>query len=245
MLIIPAIDLKDGQCVRLKQGLMEDTTVFSDDPCEMAARWINEGARRLHLVDLNGAFEGKPMNAGCINQIARKFPDLPIQIGGGIRDVDTANAYIEAGVSYLIIGTMAVTKPQFVSDLCEKFPGKVIVGLDANNGLVATDGWANQTDIHVIELSKKFEQDGVSSIIYTDIARDGMMLGVNVSATSELALNTTIPIIASGGITNLDDIAALLKNAHHGIIGAITGRAIYEGSLDFADAQRMSDIYDS
>ena len=245
MLIIPAIDLKDGQCVRLRQGLMEDTTVFSDDPCEMAARWINEGARRLHLVDLNGAFEGKPVNAECVHQITRNFPDLPVQIGGGIRDIDTANTYIEAGVSYLIIGTMAVTHPQFVSDLCKEFPGKVIVGLDANNGLVATDGWANQTDLHVIELSKKFEQDGVSSIVYTDIARDGMMLGVNVSATSELAINTTIPIIASGGITNLDDIAALLKNAHHGIIGAITGRAIYEGSLDFADAQRMSDIYDS
>ncbi len=245
MLIIPAIDLKDGQCVRLKQGLMEDTTVFSDDPCEMAARWINEGARRLHLVDLNGAFEGKPVNAECVHQITKEFPHLPIQIGGGIRDIDTANAYIEAGVSYLIIGTMAVTHPQFVSDLCNEFPGKIIVGLDANNGLVATDGWAKKTDLHVIELSKKYEQDGVSSIIYTDIARDGMMLGVNVSATSELALNTTIPIIASGGITNLDDIAALLKNAHHGIIGAITGRAIYEGSLDFTDAQRMSDIYDS
>ncbi len=245
MLIIPAIDLKDGQCVRLRQGLMEDTTVFSDDPCEMAARWINEGARRLHLVDLNGAFEGKPVNAECVHQITRNFPDLPVQIGGGIRDIDTANAYIEAGVSYLIIGTMAVTHPQFVSDLCKEFPGKVIVGLDANNGLVATDGWANQTDLHVIELSKKFEQHGVTSIVYTDIARDGMMLGVNVSATTELAINTTIPIIASGGITNLDDIAALLKNAHHGIIGAITGRAIYEGSLDFSDAQRMSDIYDS
>ena len=245
MLIIPAIDLKDGQCVRLRQGLMEDTTVFSDDPCEMAARWINGGARRLHLVDLNGAFEGKPVNAECIHQITRNFPDLPVQIGGGIRDIDTANAYIEAGVSYLIIGTMAVTHPQFVIDLCKEFPGKVIVGLDANNGLVATDGWANQTDLHVIELSKKFEQNGVSSIVYTDIARDGMMLGVNVSATTELAINTTIPIIASGGITNLDDIAALLKNAHHGIIGAITGRAIYEGSLDFSDAQRMSDIYDN
>ena len=245
MLIIPAIDLKDGQCVRLRQGLMEDTTVFSDDPCEMAARWINEGARRLHLVDLNGAFEGKPVNAECVHQITKNFPDLPVQIGGGIRDIDTANTYIEAGVSYLIIGTMAVTHPQFVSDLCKEFPGKIIVGLDANNGLVATDGWVNQTDLHVIELAKKFEQDGVSSIIYTDIARDGMMLGVNVSATSELAINTTIPIIASGGITNLDDIAALLKNTHHGIIGAITGRAIYEGSLDFADAQRMSDIYDS
>jgi len=245
MLIIPAIDLKDGQCVRLKQGLMEDTTVFSDDPNEMATKWIDEGARRLHLVDLNGAFEGKPVNADCVHQITKNFPDIPIQIGGGIRDINIANAYIEAGVSFLIIGTMSVTQPQFVSELCREFPDKIIVGLDANNGFVATDGWANQTDLHVNELSKKFEQDGVSSIIYTDIARDGMMQGVNVVATKELAINTTIPVIASGGVKNLDDIAALLKNVQHGIIGAITGRAIYEGSLNFADAQRMSDIYDS
>ena len=244
MLIIPAIDLKDGQCVRLRQGVMEDTTVFSDDPLEMATKWVGEGARRLHLVDLNGAFEGKPVNAECVNEITKTFPDLPVQIGGGIRDIKIANTYIEAGVSYLIIGTMAVTHPEFISELCREFPGKIIVGLDANNGLVATDGWAKQTDINVVELSKKYEQDGVSSIVYTDIARDGMMQGVNVKATADLAKETTIPIIASGGITNLDDIAALLKNAHHGIIGAITGRAIYEGMLDFNDAQTMSDIYD-
>ena len=244
MLIIPAIDLKDGQCVRLRQGVMEDTTVFSDDPRKMATKWVGEGARRLHLVDLNGAFEGKPVNAECVNEITKAFPNLPVQIGGGIRDIKIANTYIEAGVSYLIIGTMAVTHPEFISELCREFPGRIIVGLDANNGLVATDGWAKQTDINIVELSKKYEQDGVSSIVYTDIARDGMMQGVNVKATADLAKETTIPIIASGGITNLDDIAALLKNAHHGIIGAITGRAIYEGMLDFNDAQTMSDIYD-
>ena len=244
MLIIPAIDLKDGQCVRLRQGVMEDSTVFSDDPREMATKWVGEGARRLHLVDLNGAFEGKPVNAECVNEITKAFPDLPVQIGGGIRDIKIANTYIEAGISYLIIGTMAVTHPEFISELCKEFPDRIIVGLDANNGLVATDGWAKQTDINVVELSKKYEQDGVSSIVYTDIARDGMMQGVNVKATADLAKETTIPIIASGGITNLDDIAALLKNAHHGIIGAITGRAIYEGMLDFNDAQTMSDIYD-
>jgi len=203
------------------------------------------GARRLHLVDLNGAFEGKPINADCVNEITKSFPDLPVQIGGGIRDLQTANAYIEAGISYLIIGTMAVTNPDFVEKLCDEFPNKIIVGLDANNGLVATDGWAKQTDIDVVELSKKYEQYGVNSIVYTDIARDGMMQGVNVEATANLAKKTSIPIIASGGITNLDDIAALLKNAHHGIMGAITGRAIYEGQLDFNDAQTMSDIYDS
>ena len=245
MIIIPAIDLKDGQCVRLRKGIMEDTTVFSNDPTEMASKWVAEGARRLHLVDLNGAFEGKPINADCVNEITRSFPNLPVQIGGGIRDLQTANAYIEAGISYLIIGTMAVTNPDFVEKLCDEFPNKIIVGLDANNGLVATDGWAKQTDIDVIELSKKYEQYGVNSIVYTDIARDGMMQGVNVEATANLAKKTSIPIIASGGITNLDDIAALLKNAHHGIMGAITGRAIYEGQLDFNDAQTMSDIYDS
>ncbi|MDC6456002.1 1-(5-phosphoribosyl)-5-[(5-phosphoribosylamino)methylideneamino] imidazole-4-carboxamide isomerase, partial [Candidatus Pseudothioglobus singularis] len=208
-------------------------------------KWVAEGARRLHLVDLNGAFEGKPINADCVNEITNSFPDLPVQIGGGIRDLQTANAYIEAGISYLIIGTMAVTNPDFVEKLCDEFPNKIIVGLDANNGLVATDGWAKQTDIDVVELSKKYEQYGVNSIVYTDIARDGMMQGVNVEATANLAKKTSIPIIASGGITNLDDIAALLKNAHHGIMGAITGRAIYEGQLDFNDAQTMSDIYDS
>ena len=245
MIIIPAIDLKDGQCVRLRKGIMEDTTIFSNNPTEMASKWVAEGARRLHLVDLNGAFEGKPVNADCVNEITRSFPDLPVQIGGGIRDLQTANAYIEAGISYLIIGTMAVTHPDFVEKLCDEFPNKIIVGLDANNGLVATDGWAKQTDIDVVELSKKYEQYGVSSIVYTDIARDGMMQGVNVEATANLAKKTSIPIIASGGITNLDDITALLKNTHHGIIGAITGRAIYEGQLDFNDAQTMSDIYDS
>ena len=244
MLIIPAIDLKDGQCVRLRQGLMNDSTVFSDDPSEMAAKWVKKGARRLHLVDLNGAFEGKPINADCVNSITKAFPDLPVQIGGGIRDLDIANIYIEAGISYLIIGTMAVTHPEFVSELCREFPGKIIVGLDANNGLVATDGWAKQTDVHVVDLAKKFEQDGVSSIVYTDIARDGMMQGVNVEATADLARQTSIPIIASGGITNLDDIAGLLHHAKEGIMGAITGRAIYEGSLDFGAAQTMSDVYD-
>ena len=245
MIIIPAIDLKDGQCVRLRKGVMENTTVFSNNPTEMATKWVNEGARRLHLVDLNGAFEGKPINADCVNDITKSFPNLPVQIGGGIRDLKTAHAYIYAGISYLIIGTMAVEKPDFVKELCLEFPNKIIVGLDANNGFVATDGWAKQTDISVVELAKKYEQYGVSSIVYTDIARDGMMQGVNAVATANLANKTSIPVIASGGITNLDDIAALLKNAHHGIIGAITGRAIYEGQLNFRDAQAMSDIYDS
>ncbi len=171
MIIIPAIDLKDGQCVRLRQGLMEDTTVFSDSPVDMAAQWVKQGARRLHLVDLNGAFEGKPINAQSVTEITKAFPDLPVQIGGGIRNMQIANTYVEAGVSYLIIGTMAVTHPQFVAELCREFPDKIIVGLDANNGLVATEGWAKQTDLHVVDLSKKFEEDGVSSIVYTDMIK--------------------------------------------------------------------------
>ncbi len=241
MVVIPAIDLKDGQCVRLRQGLMEDTTVFSDNPVSMATQWVEQGARRLHLVDLNGAFEGKPVNAQSVMAITQAFPDLPVQIGGGIRSMQSANAYIEAGIDYLIIGTMAVTNPEFVSELCREFPGKVIVGLDANDGLVATQGWTQQTDVDVVDLSKKCEQDGVSSIVYTDIARDGMMQGVNVEATVNLAKQTSIPIIASGGITNMEDISRLLVEAHRGIMGAITGRAIYEGTLDFKQAQQFCD----
>ena len=245
MIIIPAIDLKDGQCVRRRTGGMDDTTVFSNNPTEIASNWVEEGARRLHLVDLNGAFEGKPINEDCIKEITRTFPKLPVQIGGGIRDLKTASAYIDAGISYLIIGTMAVKNPDFVKELCLEFPNKIIVGLDANNGFVATDGWAEQTNINILDLAKKYEQYGVSSIVYTDIARDGMMQGVNVEATTNLADKTSIPIFASGGLTNLDDIAALLIKAHYGIIGAITGRAIYEGQLNFRDAQAMSDFYDS
>ncbi len=241
MIIIPAIDLKDGQCVRLRQGLMEDVTVFSDSPIEMAAQWVEQGAHRLHLVDLNGASEGQPINAKSVTEITQAFPDLPVQIGGGIRSMQIANTYIEAGISYLIIGTMAVTNPEFISELCRQFPDKVIVGLDANDGLVATKGWVQQTDLNVVDLSKKFEQDGVSAIVYTDIARDGMMQGVNVEATVHLAKQTSIPIIASGGITNMEDISGLLVEAHSGIMGAITGRAIYEGTLDFKQAQQLCD----
>lgn len=244
MLIIPAIDLKDGKCVRLKQGVMNDSTIFADNPCDMASKWVSYGAKRLHLVDLNGAFKGSPVNADCVREISAKFPNLPIQIGGGIRSLDIANSYIEAGISYLIIGTMAVNNYDFVIELCREFPDKIIIGLDANNGFVATNGWAKQTKISVIELAKKFEQAGVNAIIYTDIARDGMLKGVNVSATVKLAKSTNIPIIASGGITNLDDINALLEYSKEGIIGAITGRAIYEGSLDFKEAQKISDNYD-
>lgn len=241
MLLIPAIDLKDGKCVRLRQGRMEDSTVFSDDPVAMAARWVEAGARRLHLVDLNGAFEGRPMNRDVVHAIAAAFPELPIQVGGGIRDEDTVQAYLDAGVQYVIIGTKAVNHPGFIGDLCAEFPGHVIVGLDAKEGKVAMDGWSKLSKHDVIDLAQHFEQDGVSAIIYTDIGRDGMMSGVNVEATVKLAQAVSIPIIASGGITNLEDIRALCAVADEGITGAITGRAIYEGTLDFAEGQRLAD----
>jgi len=241
MLIIPAIDLKDGQCVRLRQGLMEDSTVFSDDPVAMAAQWVKAGTRRLHLVDLNGAFAGEPVNGEVVTAIAQAYPGLPIQIGGGIRSLETIEAYVKAGVSYVIIGTKAVREPEFVGEACRAFPGKVIVGLDAKNGMVATDGWAELSDVKATDLARQFDALGVSAIVYTDIARDGMMQGVNVEATVEMAKASSIPVIASGGITNMDDIKALASVASSGICGAITGRAIYEGTLDVAEAQAYCD----
>ncbi|WP_163371350.1 1-(5-phosphoribosyl)-5-[(5-phosphoribosylamino)methylideneamino]imidazole-4-carboxamide isomerase [Endozoicomonas acroporae] len=241
MLIIPAIDLKDGACVRLRQGEMADATVFGDDPVAMASRWVDAGCRRLHLVDLNGAFAGKPLNADAVRGITAKYPDLPVQIGGGIRDLTTIEAYLDSGVSWVIIGTKAVTDPDFVRQACQTFPGHVIVGIDARDGWVATDGWAKVTDTQAVDLARQFEQEGVSAIVYTDIARDGMMQGVNVAATRQLANSMSIPVIASGGITDMNDIRALKAVAGEGIAGAITGRAIYEGTLNLNEAQRYCD----
>lgn len=220
---------------------MEDSTVFSDDPVAMASQWVDAGARRLHLVDLNGAFDGEPVNGEVVKSIARAYPQLPIQIGGGIRSFETMQAYLDAGVEYLIIGTRAVKEPEFVAEACAAFPGHIIVGLDAKQGLVATDGWAEVSSVKATELARRFEQDGVSSIVYTDIGRDGMMQGVNVEATVEMAQASSIPVIASGGITNMEDIKALKAVADQGICGAITGRAIYEGTLDVAEAQSYCD----
>ncbi|MEY8193373.1 MAG: 1-(5-phosphoribosyl)-5-[(5-phosphoribosylamino)methylideneamino]imidazole-4-carboxamide isomerase [Cycloclasticus sp.] len=243
MILIPAIDLKEGKCVRLRQGRMEDETIFSDNPVEVATRWVNEGAKRLHLVDLDGAFAGKPVNAGVVYDIAQAHPDLIIQVGGGIRDEDTIQTYLNAGVQYVIIGTKAVSAPHFVGDVCAEFPGHIIVGLDAKNGKVAIDGWSKLSNHDIIDLAQQFESDGVESIIYTDIGRDGMMQGVNVEATAELARAVKIPVIASGGITNLEDIKLLGEVADDGIIGAITGRAIYEGTLDFAEGEKLAQSY--
>jgi phosphoribosylformimino-5-aminoimidazole carboxamide ribotide isomerase len=241
MLIIPAIDLKDGQCVRLRQGEMDDSTVFSDDPVATAQRWVDAGCRRLHLVDLNGAFAGTPINGDAVTAIAARFPDLPIQIGGGVRDLQTIEFYLAAGVRYVIIGTQAVKQPTFVAQACAEFPDRIIVGLDARDGRVATDGWAEVSALRATDLARRFANDGVSSIVYTDIARDGMMQGVNVEATLDVAQAGGIPVIASGGITNMRDIRALAAVESSGIVGAITGRAIYEGSLDLSEAQRYCD----
>ncbi|AFL74471.1 1-(5-phosphoribosyl)-5-[(5-phosphoribosylamino)methylideneamino]imidazole-4-carboxamide isomerase [Thiocystis violascens] len=242
MLLIPAIDLKDGRCVRLRQGRMDDETIFSDHPVEMAGRWVGEGARRLHLVDLNGAFAGEPMNGASIREITEAYPGLPIQVGGGIRYEKTIEAYLKAGVAYCIIGTQAVKDPEFVARACRSFPGQVMVGLDARDGQVAIKGWAEMTPHRVEDLAKRFEDDGVTAIVYTDIGRDGMLTGPNVEATRALADAIRIPIIASGGITTIDDIRALAESAGSGITAAITGRAIYEGTLDFAEGQRLADL---
>ena len=239
MIVIPAIDLKDGQCVRLRQGEMEDATVFSDDPLATAQHWVDEGARRLHLVDLNGAFAGNPVNGEAVNAIAKQFPDLPVQIGGGIRDLHTVERYLDAGVTWAIIGTAAVKDPSLVREACREFEGHIIVGLDAKDGLVATEGWAEVSDVQATELAKRFADCGVSAIVYTDIARDGMMQGVNIPATLEMARAVDVPIIASGGVSSIADIEQLLEARE--IAGAITGRAIYEDKLDLRAAQQLCD----
>ena len=242
MLLIPAIDLKDGHCVRLKQGDMDDATVFSEDPAAMARHWLAQGARRLHLVDLNGAVAGKPKNEAVIKSItAAVGDDIPVQLGGGIRDLDTIEACLDGGLSYVIIGTAAVKNPGFLHDACVAFPGHIIVGLDAKEGKVATDGWSKLTGHDVVDLGKKYEDYGVESIIYTDIGRDGMLSGINIEATVRLAQALTIPVIASGGLSNLDDIKALCAVEGEGVVGTIAGRAIYDGSLDFAAAQKLAD----
>jgi phosphoribosylformimino-5-aminoimidazole carboxamide ribotide isomerase len=241
MLIIPAIDLKDGACVRLRQGRMDEATVFGNDPLAMATRWVEEGARRLHLVDLNGAFAGEPVNAAAVRAITGAFPELPVQIGGGIRSRDTAARYLDMGVRWVIIGTQAVKDPDFVAALCAEFPGHVIVGIDARDGMVATEGWAEVSAVRAVDLAQRFREAGVSAIVYTDIARDGMLSGVNLDATRELAEQGGIPVIASGGVATLADVQALAAIEQTGICGAITGRAIYEGTLDLRAAQAWCD----
>ena len=242
MLLIPAIDLKDGHCGRLEQGDMNASTVFGDNPAAMARRWLDAGARRLHLVDLNGAFAGKPVNEAAVKAILRELGDtIPVQLGGGIRDLDTIERYLDDGISAIIIGTAAVKSPGFLRDACTAFGGHIIVGLDAKNGLVATDGWSKLTGHEVIDLGKKFQDYGVEGVIYTDIGRDGMLTGINIEATVKLAQALTIPVIASGGLSDITDIERLCAVEFEGISGVICGRSIYSGALDFAAAQRRAD----
>ncbi len=250
MLLIPAIDLKDGSCVRLRQGDMAQTTVFSENPAEMALHWLEQGARRLHLVDLNGAFAGKPVNETAVKNIIQvvqeyaedhDLDEIPVQLGGGIRDLDTIERYLDHGLSFVIIGTAAVRNPGFLRDACGAFPGQIIVGLDAKGGKVATDGWSKLSRHDVIELGKRYEDYGVEAIIYTDIGRDGMMAGVNIDATVNLARAVKVPVIASGGVHDLKDVEALCAVQNEGIDGVICGRSIYEGTLDLKTAQIRAD----
>ncbi len=242
MLLIPAIDLKDGHCVRLRQGDMQSATVFSEDPVAMARHWVAQGARRLHIVDLNGARSGKPVNEPVIRKIvAAVGEEVPVQLGGGLRDLDLIERYIDDGVRYVVIGTAAVKNPGFLQDACSAFGGHVVVALDAKGGKVATDGWSKLTGHDVVDLAKKFEDYGVDAILYTDIGRDGMLTGVNVEATVELARAVKIPVLASGGIRDLTDIEKLCAVEDEGVEGAILGRSLYEGTLDFKEAQARAD----
>ena len=244
MLIIPAIDLKDGKVVRLKQGNMTDATVFSSQPGEIAAKWKSQGARRLHLIDLNGAAAGRPKNQAAIRDVIDALEeDVPVQLGGGIRDLDAIEQCLDAGVSYIIIGTAAVKTPGFLHDACSAFSGHIMAALDAKDGKVAVDGWSKLTGHDAIDLAKKFQDYGVEAIIYTDIGRDGMLSGVNIAATVKLAQQISVPVIASGGIACLEDVKKLCVVESEGIIGAITGIALYQGTLDFAAAQKLADEF--
>jgi phosphoribosylformimino-5-aminoimidazole carboxamide ribotide isomerase len=243
VLIIPAIDLKDGRCVRLQQGDMKTATVFGDDPVTMAKHWAAQGARRLHIVDLNGAVAGRPKNEKVIREMIKAVGDaMPIQLGGGIRDLDTIESYIDAGVTYVVIGTAAVKNPGFLSDASYAFPGHIIAGLDAKDGKVAVEGWSKMTGHDVVDLAKKYEDFGVEALVYTDIGRDGMMTGINIEATLKLAQAIKIPLIASGGLNSIKDLETVCqKLVPEGVIGAITGRALYEGKIDFKKAQAAAD----
>ena len=240
MLLIPSIDIKDGKCVRLRQGRMDEVTVFDDDPRDAARRWVDAGARRLHLVDLDGAVEGAPRNGEIIRALVSEFPEIDVQIGGGIRDDDTIEGYLATGARYVILGTRAVTTPGFVADACVEFPGHIIVGLDARDGRLAVDGWSKLTRFQADDFARRVEDFGVEAIIHTDIGRDGMLEGVNVEATERLARDVNVPVFASGGVRDLDDIRAICAAADAGIAGAIVGRALYEGTLDFAAATKLA-----
>lgn len=239
MLLIPAIDLKNGHCVRLRQGRMDDVTVFSEDPVSMAQRWADEGAERIHVVDLDGAVKGQPVNLKVVEQIASAVK-VPVQIGGGIRDEETVQRYLNAGVSYVIIGTKAINTPHFLRDVCLEYPRHIIVSLDAKDGRLALNGWAKVTHFDAIEAAQHCERDGVEAIVYTDIGRDGMMAGFNVESTRALAQAVNTPVFASGGVSTLDDIRRLKDLATDGVAGAVIGRALYEGGFTLAEAMKIA-----
>ena len=240
MLVIPAIDIKEGRCVRLRQGKMSEETIFSDYPEEMAKKWFDAGARRLHLVDLDGAFQGRPVNLTVIRRIVESVP-VPVELGGGIRDMTTMAAYFDLGIQYVILGTVACKHPEFVKEACKAFPGRIILGIDAKDGMVALEGWTENVALSPVELARKFEGEGLAAIIYTDIHRDGMRSGCNVETTKFLAQSVDVPVIASGGISGLADVLEILPLSEHGVVGMITGRALYDGSLDLSEAIRVCD----
>ena len=237
MIVIPAIDIKGGRCVRLKQGRMSDETVFSDYPEEMAVKWFEHGAERLHIVDLDGAVHGMPVNKGVIKRVVNAVP-IPVQLGGGVRDMKTLGAYFDLGLQYVILGTAAHKDPEFADEACSTFPGRIIIGIDAREDRVSVEGWTEEIDITPLELAKRYETSGVSAIVYTDIHRDGMKSGPNITATGAFARDIGIPVIASGGISGLADVLKILPLSEKGVIGMITGRALYDGSLDLAEAIR-------
>jgi phosphoribosylformimino-5-aminoimidazole carboxamide ribotide isomerase len=239
MLLIPAIDLKNGQCVRLRQGRMDDVTVFSPDPVEVARKWVAEGARRIHVVDLDGALKGTPTNLKVVEQIVAAVGEVPVQVGGGIRDEETVQRLLNSGVAYVIIGTKAINAPHFLRDLCLEYPRHIIVSLDAKDGRVALNGWTKITGHGVIETAQHCERDGVEAIIYTDIGRDGMMKGFNAQSTKDLAKAVNTPVIASGGVSTLDDIRSLKEIENDGVFGAIIGRALYEGTFKLSEAIKI------
>ncbi|PNU20158.1 1-(5-phosphoribosyl)-5-((5-phosphoribosylamino)methylideneamino)imidazole-4-carboxamide isomerase [Geothermobacter hydrogeniphilus] len=239
MIILPAIDLKEGKCVRLEQGLMEKDTVYSDDPAAQARQWQEQGGELLHIVDLDGAFAGVPKNKAAIRAIVEAI-DIPSELGGGIRDLETIEAYLELGIDRVILGTVAKENPALVAEACRKFPGRIVVGIDARDGLVAVRGWADVTGKQATEMAREMEGFGVTAIIYTDIARDGMMQGPNIEATKNLAESISIPVIASGGLSSLDDIRRLMAIESSGVTGVITGKAIYSGALDLREAVALT-----